>query len=708
LLLIEHLERIITAVQTILAAAARTDGEMPYSASFAMTFCNQVLRDDTQRAEASGEGLPDLIFGHQYGLTSAELFMLWVVIAQQLDPEMRPLLRAVLPRDANLEVNVLLLMKLFCDGRGDAVQLQASLSPQGRLIKGGLLRRVSRGLNSLDDALVAHEQVVHCFCGVRAVSVSAAGVTAWERPSLTLDALAAAPRVREMVPLIERFQSRTPLSTLPVLDASGLGFAPGMIFMVMGPPGSGRTTTVKALAGTLRRCVLVVDSNLLAALPAREAAQIIEDVCFESELYGDLLCLRDASALVERDSKLAPVFAHALQRRSVLVLLCVQSFEGDRVAATLDPFVLFRCRVSESTSAEVGARLWQTNIPMSHMALQDVSLSTLSQRVTLTPLQVRKATSLAYLMGDVAPIKRKKAASKRALAIQAEPESEMVGASAALLERAAKEQISKSIGAMATVSEPTLALDDLILGDEIRNQILEVIAAGRHRRHVLRDWGVGLRITRGTGIVVLLDGEPGTGKTHAAEVIASELGLSLVRVNISAIVDKYIGETEKNLTEIFSHSRPDTSLLLFDEADSLFSKRSADVSKSTDRYSNMNINVLLQLIERYEGITVLTTNIKRAIDPAFERRFTYKIHIDLPDAEQRERLWRYLLPESVRVGEAINYEWLSEVDLSGGEIKNAIMLACYRAVREGHLLDNECLHEAARREAAASGRMVRS
>ena len=169
------------------------------------------------------------------------------------------------------------------------------------------------------------------------------------------------------------------------------------------------------------------------------------------------------------------------------------------------------------------------------------------------------------------------------------------------------------------------------LDQKTTEQISELISAARMRNKVLNEWGLGQRIRRGTGIVVLLDGEPGTGKTQTAEVIAAELNLNVARVDVASLVDKYIGETEKNLSRIFTTVRPDVSMLLFDEADSLFARRSQEGKGANERYSNMNINLLLGLVERYGGITVLTTNLKKAIDPAFERRFTYKIRFSLPE-----------------------------------------------------------------------------
>jgi SpoVK/Ycf46/Vps4 family AAA+-type ATPase len=180
-----------------------------------------------------------------------------------------------------------------------------------------------------------------------------------------------------------------------------------------------------------------------------------------------------------------------------------------------------------------------------------------------------------------------------------------------------------------------------------------------------------------------------------------------MRINIATMVDKYIGETEKNLTTIFEQARPDMQLLLFDEADSLFTKRTANVSKSNDRYSNMSVNVLLQLVERYEGVSILTTNLKNAIDPAFERRITYKVYFPMPKQPERERLWRYMCPPEIVTAEPIDYEWLSELEMSGGEIKNAVLTAAFIAATQGELLNSENLYNAGVAEAVAAGRVLR-
>jgi SpoVK/Ycf46/Vps4 family AAA+-type ATPase len=206
----------------------------------------------------------------------------------------------------------------------------------------------------------------------------------------------------------------------------------------------------------------------------------------------------------------------------------------------------------------------------------------------------------------------------------------------------------------------------------------------------------------------MFDGEPGTGKTLSAEVIAAELGLSLMRVNVANVVSKYIGETEKNLTRVFAEARGAQSILLFDEADSLFSKR-VEVKQANDRFANMEVNVLLQLIERYDGLVLLTTNLKTSLDNALERRLSFKINFPFPDATMRATIWRSMLPSSAPMADDIDFEALAQsFELSGGSIKNAVLRAAYRAAATHVPLDMDLFEEAAKRECQAAGKLFRT
>ena len=256
-----------------------------------------------------------------------------------------------------------------------------------------------------------------------------------------------------------------------------------------------------------------------------------------------------------------------------------------------------------------------------------------------------------------------------------------------------------------TLQIPDRSLDDLLLEPETRAQIDEILSAARCRDQVLQGWGFAQRYQRGLSLSALFDGEPGTGKTLAAEILAAELELPLQRVNMAAVLDKYVGGTEKNLQKVFHEARESLRVLLFDEADALFSSR-VQVESSQDRHANLEINLLLQLMEDYDGIVVLTTNLAQGIDKAFERRIGYKIHFPFPASSLRESLWRSLIPSEMPLEEDVEFADLAErFELSGGSIRNAILRAAYVAAGAERKVTNLDLERAAEQECSASGKL---
>ena len=244
--------------------------------------------------------------------------------------------------------------------------------------------------------------------------------------------------------------------------------------------------------------------------------------------------------------------------------------------------------------------------------------------------------------------------------------------------------------------------------DDVYEQVKEIIDAVAAQQIVFREWGFSKKFNKGRGLSALFDGEPGTGKTLSAEIISAELGMSLYRVNVANVVSKYVGETEKNLTQVFAEARGAQSVLLFDEADSLFAKR-VEVKGANDRFANMEVNVLLQLIERYDGLVILTTNLKTSLDTAFERRLSFKINFPFPEKETRASIWERLIPKGAPLGEGIDFELLGKhFELSGGSIKNAVLRAAYRAAASGSNITMDHFEDAAKRECQAAGKLYRT
>lgn len=221
---------------------------------------------------------------------------------------------------------------------------------------------------------------------------------------------------------------------------------------------------------------------------------------------------------------------------------------------------------------------------------------------------------------------------------------------------------------------------DLILPDPQLNQLRRITTQVRHRLKVYQDWGFATRSPRGLGIAVLFAGDSGTGKTLAAEVLANTLNLDLYRIDLASVVSKYIGETEKNLKQIFDAGEESGAILLFDEADALFGKRS-QIKDAHDRYANIEVSYLLQRMETYSGLAILTTNHKDALDPAFQRRLRFIVHFPFPDQAQRERIWRGIFPDDLP-REGIDYAKLAKLSVAGGNIRNIALTSAFLAAEE--------------------------
>ncbi|WP_079160799.1 ATP-binding protein [Streptomyces pactum] len=270
---------------------------------------------------------------------------------------------------------------------------------------------------------------------------------------------------------------------------------------------------------------------------------------------------------------------------------------------------------------------------------------------------------------------------------------------------AARRQSASGLESHARRIRPAVDWRDLVLPEAPLVQLRELALRARHRDRVLGDWRLSAGGGRGRGVLGLFAGESGTGKTLSAEVVAADLGLDLYVVQLSSIVDKYVGETEKNLERIFTEADRTDAVLLFDEADAVFGKRS-EVKDSHDRYANMESAYLLQRLESFDGIALLTTNLRANIDEAFTRRLDLVVDFPFPDAGQRLALWRHGLSH-VPSADGIDPAPLArDFELAGGSIRSAVVTAAYLAAGRGDRVTAGDLLEGARREYRKAGRLV--
>ena len=268
---------------------------------------------------------------------------------------------------------------------------------------------------------------------------------------------------------------------------------------------------------------------------------------------------------------------------------------------------------------------------------------------------------------------------------------------------ACREQVGWRLGELAQRLTPGATWEDIVLPDDVLAQLHEIAGQVATRSQVYEAWGFGARLARGRGISALFSGPTGTGKTMAAEILANHLQLDLYRIDLAGVVSKYIGETEKNLRNVFDAAEESGAILFFDEADALFGKRS-EVKDSHDRYANIEINYLLQRMEDYRGLAILCTNRRSALDRAFLRRLRFLVEFPFPDWPQRRLIWEQVFPRQAAVS-CLDLDALSRLEIAGGSIRNIALNAAFLAAGQRASIGMAHVLQAARREYAKIDKM---
>jgi AAA+ superfamily predicted ATPase len=444
---------------------------------------------------------------------------------------------------------------------------------------------------------------------------------------------------------------------------------------------------VHALAHHLERPLLSIDGARLDEMGDERFRRALFGALDQARLTGALVVIEGVDKLLAKGSpRVLEIQEQLRAHRGVTVLT---SRDSDALDANLDRFVVHRLLL-ETPDAGLRERIFALHLPDGVVFAEDARVAELAGTYQFPGALVRNAMQVA--------VNRALAEDPRNPSITYE-----------MLRAACHGQIRASLDQYAVTRRVKLTLDDLILPAEAKEDIDELFTAARYRRHVLHNWGFDTKVTTGKGIVALFSGDPGTGKTLCATILANELDLQLYQISIPRVVSKWIGETEKNIEKIFQTARANHGILLFDEADSLFASRTK-VDSSVDRYSNMATNMLLQEIEAFEGIVILTTNLERNIDKAFQRRIGFKIHFPFPEPEMRAKIWSTLVPAICPIDDDVDWDDLGDrFELSGGHIKNAMLRAAYQAAAdEGGTLAMRHIEFAARQECKNAGKVFRA
>ncbi|WP_371094928.1 AAA family ATPase [Streptomyces sanglieri] len=467
--------------------------------------------------------------------------------------------------------------------------------------------------------------------------------------------------------------------------AAALGTGSGLVHLLDrgGDPGG---LAVEALLAAGRR-PLVVDIAELAALP--EPAEAVRTLAAEVRLSNGGIVLGPLEALAPERPERARLLGGLCAAVSGAPLLAYGKKNWDPLWAgespvpvhVLSPGPTGLARQWRQALAEAGA---SAGLPAgSRSADEEVIEATASYR--LDSEQMRKAAAVASRLAVL---------EDRPVDVRD-------------LRTAVRAQNGAGLERLARRIEPAVGWDDLVLPPATRRELSELALRARHREQVLGQWRMRPGGGRGRGIIALFAGESGTGKTMSAEVVASELGMELYVVDLSTVVDKYVGETEKNLERIFTEASDVNGILLFDEADAIFGKRS-QVKDAHDRHANVESAYLLQRMESFDGIAVLTTNLRGNLDEAFTRRLDVIAEFPMPDARQRLALWDRCLGTAIPREAGLDLEFCAgRFELAGGSIRACAVTAAYLAAESGRPLGMEQIVSAVIQEYRKLGRLVR-
>jgi len=456
---------------------------------------------------------------------------------------------------------------------------------------------------------------------------------------------------------------------------------------LQGAPGAGKLAAARAAAGKAGQPLLELSA---VTFPFDDEGRLLALAIREAWLRDAVLYLGDVDTLATAGS--------AAQHERVREAF--ERFEGTLILAGSAPWVPGTMGLSRVTpipftplAPEHRAQHWGESLARLGCRVEQPVLSELGARYRFTRRQIDDAVQVAVTGARL----RVMGASRRARA---------PAPSSGELALAARRQSGHALATLARRIEPRQSWSDLMLPEPVLQQLRELELRVVHRERVLGSWGFGERVSRGKGVNALFSGPSGTGKTMAAEVIAGELGLDLFRVELAGVVSKYIGETERNLDRIFAAAERTEGIVFFDEADALFGKRS-EVHDSHDRYANLEISYLLQRMEEYEGVAILSTNLRGNLDQAFVRRLAFSIHFPFPDEAGRLAIWERVWPEQAPLAEDIDLAALaSRFLLSGGNIRNVALAAGFLAAADGGVITMAHLLQAVRREYEKVGKLM--
>ncbi|HWR61528.1 MAG TPA: ATP-binding protein, partial [Clostridia bacterium] len=564
-----------------------------------------------------------------------------------------------------------LAVKLFCSGREEKLKARLFFQPNSKLCKFFLEREDEEESNKpfLSRIIRLDKRVTSIILGTLDTDTGRFPYAELVQPGQSLDGLLIHGEInRKLCDYAEHRQGSK---------------ENGSVFFLWGNTGSGKELQAKHFCRHFKKVLMLADLKQILSEDQYEAA--IDQIFREAVFLQAVICVSNFDALTVDEVSNYSRINHLLNK--------IDAFAGDVFILSNKAWKLKRpLRKHTFTSIELGPpegleriELWES-YGRNYLFDDTVDFNSFSNKFKFTPGQIKNALLYANNLAEW------------------EKGSREIGSSE--LAKACYLQVNHKLEKKAQLIRPKYTWEDLVLPEDVKQQLRNASNQIKYRHIVYGQWGFGKKLPYGRGLSMLYSGPPGTGKTMAAQVIARELSLELYKIDLSQVISKYIGETEKNLNEIFNEAEYSNAILFFDETDALFGKRS-EVKDSHDKYANIETAYLLQKMEEFDGISVMATNFLQNIDEAFMRRINYIIKFPFPDAKYRELLWKSMYTRETPLSEDIDFGYLAErFHIAGGNIKNIVIASAFLAAENGEPVSMKHIVNAAKYELEKSGKIL--
>jgi AAA+ superfamily predicted ATPase len=674
----EEVDYLLQAGQTGSGKAGQTGSEL------------EILQGEIDaRVSASIEagvilGLPQL--ARLFNLSSFEVQVVVICLAPELRRKYDKIFVYLQDDIARKKPSIDLVLDLLCETETEKWSARALFSPHAPLLRWEIVQviddpRSPSGSSDLARFLKLDTRILNFLMGDNSIdtrlSNTDTNMAKLYKSALPLEDVLIDPAVKNRVMNI--------INGHPGLSGP---YRKKPVLFFHGPAGVGRRELALGICHQLNCFLLYLDLELLPAKePVSEAGALIKLAFREGLLLQAILYFDNLDVLFSGEARAKVLLKSLSQMAAEYGWITILAGEKSRCPGGLFESVVFHGIRLTIPGVELRQKVWENALGNTNITGGDKTAwaPELARQFRLTPGRIRDAVEFAryrYVIGN-----------------------EQTQLTLKDLYAACRGQSNQKLAELAVKIEPKYGWKDIVLTKEKILLLKEICGHVKFRHRVFGQWGFEEKLSHGKGLSVLFSGSPGTGKTMAAGVIAGELQLDLYKIDLSGVVSKYIGETEKNLARIFNEAETSNAILFFDEADALFGKRT-EVSDAHDRYANIETSFLLQKMEEYEGVVILATNFFKNMDEAFVRRLRFIIEFPFPNEESRLWIWKSHFPGEAPLSKEIDYEFLArQLPVAGGNIRNIVLNAAFFAARDGGTIGMEHILKGARREFEKIGKL---